>query len=170
MAQIDIDERFKAVDDLIKRMNQFAPPENLSATEFRADLARLLVIAIVSAYEASVRATLIEYAKRHHDVFGCYIEANYEKLNAQIKVKQLKGLAKKFAPKLEEDFINELTRTHHRFATGAHLDFCHAYCELVKLRHRFAHATTAVTTIEEAERRHRVAKHVIYAFDRVFSE
>ena len=169
MARVDIDERFETIDELIHRMNHHAPPENLSTAEFRADLARLLVIAIVSAYEASIRATLIDYAKRHHDIFGYYIEADCEKLNAQIKVDQLKGLANKFAPKLKENFNDELTRTNHRFETCAHVDFCAAYRELVKLRHRFAHATTAVTTIEEAQRRHRIAKHVIYAFDRAFS-
>lgn len=169
LAREEIDAQFEAVDELIARMDQHAPASDPSNIEFRGDLSRLLVIAIVSAYEASVRATLVEYAKRHHNVFGCYVEAECERLNAQIKVKDLKGLAGKFDPMLKQKFENELKRVESRYLKAAHRDIRCIYGELIKLRHRMAHSANAKISIEDAQRRHRIARHVLYAFDRAFA-
>lgn len=172
MERADIDERFAEIDELIgrmSRMNRFVLAREPEAAEFRADMARLLVIAIVSAYEASVRAILVDYAKRSHKVFGYYIEADCKKINARIKIDELKGWTKKFDRKIKNRFRTELKRIHRRYETKAHKDFCEAYNELVRLRHEFAHVTTSTTSIEETVQRHRVAKQVVYIFYRAFN-
>lgn len=165
----EINAQFDAIEELIKKMNQFAPASHPTTAEFRADLARLLVIAIVSAYEASVRISLVVYARRHNAVFGDYIEANCKRLNARIKVDELKGLAAKFDPVLKNRFDAELCRVERRYRAMAHLDIRDAYGRLLALRHRFAHSASNLTSIEEVQRQHRIAKEVVYAFCRVLS-
>ncbi len=170
MARIDIDKRFEAVDLLVKQMNFFAPSNNIPAIEFRADLGRLLTVSIVSAYEASVQTTLVEYAMRQHPNFGYYIETYHEKLNAKININDLNRMAKTYSPTINDAFNFKLAKARKHFKILAHKDLNNVYKQLIKWRHRSAHSIVNSTTIEEAMEHHRVAKHVIYIFDQVFSE
>jgi hypothetical protein len=44
-----------------------------------------------------------------------------------------------------------------------------SYSQILSWRHAFAHAGTRNTTIEEAIATHRLAKRVLYTFDRAFN-
>lgn len=161
-----IDEQFRAVEELVQRMESHAPVGKTSALEFRTDLGRLLVIAIVSAYETSVRAILVKRAEGYHDEFAHYVRVDCKFLNARISVFHLERLAGKFGPGPKRKFKREMKRLQGRFLKRTNNNLESTYDRLVERRNSLAHSTQIKVSIEEAVSWHRIAKHVIYAFDR----
>lgn len=169
MEKSELDTYLARVDELCSKIDSYAP-FSAKNFEFRADLAGLLVVSIASAYESCIKEIIYDYASRHHPQFAYYTERNYEKLNSKIRVDDLYKLAKLFDSKTHDRFTNRLKKEKRRFATWAGVDIIGCYHQLLSHRHSFAHAGERTTTIEEAIKNHRYAKHVIYIFYKSFSD
>lgn len=168
MEKNELDSYLSRVDDLANKIDSYAP---LGArnTEFRADLAGLLVVSMASAYESCIKEILFDYASRHHPQFAYYTERNYEKLNSKIRVDDLNKLAKLFDDRNHTRFHTALKKAKRRIDLWTGVDIIGCYNQILTSRHSFAHAGERTTTIEEAIKNHRYAKHVIYIFYKSFT-
>lgn len=168
MERAELDSYLSRVDELASKIDSYAP-SGARNNEFRADLAGLLVVSMASAYESCVKEILFDYASRHHPQFAYYTERNYEKLNSKIRIDDLNKLAKLFDDRNHSKFKDALAKVKQRIAIWTGVDITGCYNQVLTSRHSFAHAGERTTTIEEAIKNHRYAKHVIYIFHKSFS-
>lgn len=172
MTREQIEERFHDIERLTQTMNKVVPikPQN---SDFRAELARLLIINIVSAYENSVKTTMIEFAEKKHRDFGHYVRTHKEYINARIQKCHLIDYANDFSEEIKDRFKVKLEQLEKKHAQSDHQSMSALYDELIKQRHRSAHLVlsdhrTFTATIEETERRHQICKNIVLAFHDAF--
>lgn len=169
MSTIDLKTHFARVDTLVKEIELFVPREEHRNIRFRSDLAGLLIVLIVATYENCVKETLVNYASGHHEMFGEFARNRFERLNSRIAVQDLKVYTKQFNTSVHAEFKRSLCYRKNRIQCFTGQDVEKRYELLLRWRHEFAHAGNRITTIEEAIKTHRIAKHVLYAFDSAFN-
>lgn len=164
-----LDTQFRRIEGLVAQFDHFAPPTAVTSTQFRADLAGLLVVSIAATYESCVKETLISYASNHHIEFGNFASNNYDRLNSKINLHDLYRYTSLFGDKINNRFskLHEERKTRINKRIGKNIDA--SYKLILKWRHDFAHAGIRNTTIEEAMATHRLAKRVLYSFDEAFN-
>ena len=167
MARADIDDILGRIEQLAAEINQFVPTETKSI-QFRADLAGLLVVAMAAAYETCVKETLTSYASRHHSQFAIFTQNHFERLNSRVALSDLYRYASTFDSSVHHQFGQEVKRRKGAINSRVGKDITAAYALILKWRHDFAHAGIRNTTVEEALATHRLAKRVLYCFDRAF--
>jgi RiboL-PSP-HEPN len=168
MPKRDLSDHTNRVKRLAREMNEFVPTGRIQTSEFRADLAGLYVVAVAAAYESCVKEIIINYANRHHKVFGQYALANYEKLNSRINMNDLHRYAKVFDPSIGKNFKEILNKKKYDINYKIGKDIEKAYIQILSWRHDFAHAGKRNTTLEEAVYTHNLGLRVIYCFDKAF--
>jgi len=169
MARAEIDVILGRGEVLAQEINQFVPLEPKS-TQFRADLAGLLVVALVASYETCVKETLIAYAGRYHNQFATFAQNNFDRLNSKIGIDDLYKYARIFDANVHTKFGVLVTARTNRLKQKLGVDCKSSYKQLLSWRHDFAHAGLRNTTVEEAIRTHLFAKRIIYTFDDAFAE
>jgi hypothetical protein len=167
MARSDVGLPLQRVDKLVVEINKFVPT-TVGATELRADLAGLLVVAIAASYEACVKETLINHASKHHAAFGRFAGNNYEKLNSRINMRDLYQYTDLFDPRINARFKLLLTKRAKKIDERIGKNIIKSYETILNWRHDFAHAWKRNTTIEEAIVTHNLAKRVIFSFNDAF--
>ena len=168
MARRDIDEILSRIEHLAADINTNVPniPKNI---QFRADLAGLLVVAVVASYETCVKETLMNYAHRYHIKFGKFTQNQFKKLNSRISISDLNGYANNFDESVYDRFRNKITKRKDQINNRVGRDLTTSYTQMLRWRHDFAHSGTRNTTVEEALLTHKFAKRVLYIFDDAFS-
>lgn len=169
MPQAELDQYFSRVHRLKSEFSEFAPADEFRKNELRSDLAGFLVVAMATSYENCVKETLITYATRHHSAFGNFASKNYEKLNSRVSRSDLQRYAAVFDDGIGERFKIILRQRKQRIEVRTGRSIEAAYDQILAWRHAFAHAGARNTTIEEAWSAHRLARHVLYVFDRAFN-
>ena len=169
MSKTELDTNFARVDTLVKEVEFFVPREEPRNIHFRSDLAGLLIVLIVATYENCVKETLVNFAYGHNKMFGEFTRNNFERLNSRIAVRDLNRYTKRFGASVHAEFRKLLGVRRDRIRHFTGQDVEQRYELLLSWRHEFAHAGNKVTTIEEAIWTHRIAKHVLYAFDDAFN-
>lgn len=156
--------RLATPEGIANQIDQVVPITNLHLVDFRAELAGLLVVSIVASYENCVKDTLMAHANMHNARFGEYVERTYSKLNSRVRVNDLRKYIQNFAPEKEDAFKNALNAKRKRISdwTGRNIETC--FEQLQNWRHDYAHSGAKKTTIEEALKYHRFAKHVMLVF------
>lgn len=165
MLKHDVDLNLKKIDHLVKEMNELAPSSaGFRITEFRADLAGMLVVMIVASYENCIKEALVDYAQSHHVAFGHFAERNFNRINSRIRIDHLVEYCDLYGSECKDRFKSHLSSYKRRVQkfTGQNIES--SYKQILAWRHAFAHAGERNTTVEEAFKTHRLARHVIYAF------
>jgi hypothetical protein len=153
----------------VAEMRQFVPTDLIEAAQFRADLAGLLVVSMAASYENCVKETLVTYATNRHVAFGNFATNNFSRLNSRISLSDLYGYAKTFDSGVYDRFGLLLDRRKKLIDKRLGKSIVESYSQILNWRNSFAHAGTRNTTIEEAVATHRLAKRVLYTFDRAFN-
>lgn len=167
MSRSDIDQILVRVEDLAREIENFVPVDSKNV-QFRADLAGLLVVAIVASYESCVKETLTNFASRHHEKFGIFAQNHFKKLNSRISLSDLSGYASTFDSSVHSKYGQLLKSRKERIDKKIGKNITSAYTQILSWRHDFAHAGTRNTTVEEALAMHTLAKRVLYVFDEAF--
>jgi RiboL-PSP-HEPN len=169
MSRAELDIHFAKIDALIAEIEGFVPSTDFRSIQFRADLAGLLVVAMVATYETCVKEILYDYANKHHIAFGEFALRNFERLNSRIQVNDLKKYCGLFDPAIGRRFKAKLTLKKDDLMKRVGKNIVLSYEQVLDWRHDFAHAGIRQTTIEEATKTHRIAKRVMYIFDDAFN-
>jgi hypothetical protein len=162
------DDYLIKIDDLINEINIVAPAESIPHISFRSELAGLLVVAIAATYETCVKEIIIDYARFKHADFGGFAKNNFSKINSRISPKDLSNYCYTFSENLGKKFDSTISKKRKRISTATNVNFEKRYEQLLRWRHEYAHAAIKSTTIEEAQKYNRFAKHVLYAFEDTF--
>lgn len=166
----ELQEHFSRVDRLVHEMNQFVPAENRGVTEFRADLAGMLVVTIAAMYETCVKTTMVSYAARYGKEFEGFAERNFQKLSSKISYNDLKRYARTFDGQICNRFEKTLDRRRKLAVSLSGKNPIKQLDQILDWRHDFAHAGLRQTTISEAVKTHRLASIVILSFHNAFSD
>lgn len=170
MARGELASHLGRIEKLVREIDHFVSPDRKDASEFRADLAGLLVVAIAASYESCIKEILINFAYKRHVAFGTYTSNNYGRLNSRIAITDLHGYAKLFGDGVHQRFKAGLARRSGVINTRLGQKIEEHYQNILSWRHAFAHSWARNTTVEEVIRTHRFAIRVIYSFDEAFSE
>ena len=168
MPHEDMFVHFQRIDSLAKEIEKHVPLSKIGTAEIRADMAGLLVVAIVAMYETCVKETMIAYAGQKSLHLQGFVERTYDKLSSKIETGDLRKYAKTFEPELNEHF-GEILRRRKQMAdklTGKNVET--QLTTILKWRHQYAHAGIRLTTIEDPIKTHRLAKVVILSFHDAF--
>jgi len=168
MPHSDLDHHFKRIDDLVAEMNQFVPIDERGVSDFRADLAGMLVVAIAAMYESCAKETMVSYAAKQHSSFESFAAKNFDRLNSRIRVRDLRRYCSVFDPEIRTKFN---TLYNHRkqtilAITGKRVE--DEFDRILDWRHDFAHAGLRNTTIEEAIKTHRIGRFIMLTFHDAF--
>lgn len=156
------------IDKMAEEINAFVPRNQIQFTDFRADLAGLLVVAIAASYESCVRETIVNYTGRTHRLFGLYAARNYERLNSRIAISDLYQYTRVFGDNINSNFKRALAARKKDILQRVGTDIIQSYEQILEWRNEFAHTGRRNTTIEEAMRTHVFAKRVMFAFSDAF--
>lgn len=162
------DEYLSKINTLIHEINKTTPATAVHCLELRAELAGLLVVAIAATYETCIKEILIEHARSKHVEFGGFAKNNFAKINSRIKPNDLKNYCKMFSENMATNFSKSLDKRKKRISTATRTNIEKRYELLLDWRHDYAHAAIKSTTIEEAEKCNRFAKHILYVFEDTF--
>ncbi len=163
MNRSEIRETLDRVKALASEVDMHVPDKPI-VTDFRSDLAGLLVVMTCATYETCIKNILYSYAGRHSPFFKIYAENKYEKINSKIEIDDLKAYAKTFHPDLGNEFKENLNRKSKKYLLSANVDIKQSYSQLLRWRHAFAHTGARVTTVEEVLKHHAYAKRVLFIF------
>ena len=169
MTRVDIEVQFRRIRALVNDIDKFAPASNTQTIGFRSDLAGLLVVSIAASYENCVKETLVSYASRHGNEFEEFVTNQFDRLSSKIRVDDLHRYTKRFNHAINQKFKHLLKERKDRVTKVAGQDIEQKYKLLLDWRHDFAHAGNSNTTVEEAFKTHRFAKHILYSFDEAFN-
>ena len=168
MTRPDLDEHFERVEVMAREITRFVPEGTLGATDFRGDLAGLLVVSMAASYEACVKEILVNYASKIHPSFELFTNNQFGKLSSRVAVSDLFRYANLFDPNIKIKFKSIFNSRKTRIKERTGIDIEKSYELILSWRHDFAHAGVKNTTLEEAITIHQQAKRVLYCFDEAF--
>ena len=169
MPRADLDLHFNRIELLVTEMDSFVPISLSGSTQFRADLAGLLVVTMAASYETCVKETMVSHASKHHIAFGKFTLNNYNKLNSKVALGDLYRYATLFDDAVSAKFKAALAKRKKVINDRIGKNIERSYQQILDWRHAFAHAGIRSATIEEAISTHRLAKRVLYSFDEAFN-
>lgn len=166
----ELQQHFSRVDKLVSEMNRFVPEGSRGATEFRADLAGMLVVTVAAMYESCVKTTMVSYASRFGREFEGFTDRNFNKLSSRISYNDLRRYAGTFDERVRNRFDDILDRRRKTIVKLCGRNPIKQLDQILSWRHDFAHAGLRQTTIAEAIATHRLASVVILSFHKSFKD
>ena len=160
----------KRAEDLTATVLKFAPPPGPEGDAFRADLAGLLAIAYVAAFENCVKAIFIAFGTAKNPILGTVTEHHFQKLASKIHYDFLgDGYAAQFGQVYKAEYLKCLSANEVTVLAASQVSMKGAYANILTWRHKFAHEGVMLTTLEEVTAAYPAAKHVIQALDSAMS-
>lgn len=169
MPRENVDAQLHRVDVLSRDITSQIPANRLELSDFRAELAGLLVVSMASSYENSVKEILVGYAACRHVDFEYFASQSFSKLNSRISYDDLSRYAKHFGAHVHASFDTAFKQRRDRIYNRTKMDIKSCYSQILSWRHDYAHSGIRNTTVEEAIVFHRYAKRVLYCFDEALS-
>lgn len=156
----------KRAEDLTANVLKYAPPPGPQGDAFRADLAGLLAIAYVAAFENCVKAIFVSFGAATHPILGAVTEHHFDKLSSKIHWDYLgDGYAGQFGPSYKAEYLKCLSVEEAAVFAASQVSMKGAYANILTWRHKFAHEGVMLTTLEEVTAAYPSAKQVIRALD-----
>jgi hypothetical protein len=160
----------KRAEDLTANVLKFAPPPGPEGDAFRADLAGLLAIAYVAAFENCVKAIFIAFGTATNPILGSVTEHHFQKLASKIHYDFLgDGYAVQFGQAYKAEYLKCLNAQEAQVLAASQVSMKGAYANILTWRHKFAHEGVMLTTLEEVTAAYPTAKRVIEALDSAMS-
>jgi len=154
----------RRVDILINNVFRHAPKSNPTNDEYLADLAGMVCVSCVAAYENSIKEILTQHARLQHSEFGNFVERHFERLNSRIYRSDLEKYARLFDPNLVVLFKERLDESEYIFARRTQGSIKSSYANMLQWRHAFAHSGQRSATLEEVRISHLYCKRLLHCF------
>ncbi|MDO9474886.1 MAG: hypothetical protein Q7J28_17720 [Caulobacter sp.] len=160
----------KRAEDLTANVLKFAPPPGPEGDAFRADLAGLLAIAYVAAFENCVKAIFVAFGTATHPVLGTVTEHHFEKLASKVHYDSIGNkYALQFGQAYKAAYENCLKAQEAAILAASQVSMKNTYANILTWRHKYAHEGVMLTTLEEITAAYPTAKRVIEALDNAMS-
>ena len=151
---------FECVDDLIKHLDAYIG--SIVDHNLRIQYIGLVAVVAIAAYESSIKEIFKSFATQTHPALCCYIFSDFDKINAKIKVEDLKRYITKFGDSYLEKFEKYLAVKNRRNERLYRRNFINSYAQILKHRHEFAHSVKITNcTYEEVKSYYYDGKKVI---------
>ena len=166
----DYAHHLQRAEDLTANVLKFAPPPGPEGDAFRADLAGLLAIAYVAAFENCVKTIFISFGTATNPILGTVTEHHFEKLASKIHYDFLgDGYALQFGHVYKAKYLKCLNAEEAAVLAASQVSMKEAYANMLTWRNKFAHEGVMLTTLEEVTAAYPMAKRVIAALDSAMS-
>jgi hypothetical protein len=159
----------KRAEDLTANVLKFAPPPGPEGDAFRADLAGLLAISYVAAFENCVKAIFVAFGTSTHPVLGTVTQYHFDKLSSKVHYDLISKKILQFGQDYKVAYNDFLNTQEEIILASSQVSMKSTYANILTWRHKFAHEGIMLTTLEEITAAYPTAKCVIEALDRAMS-
>lgn len=152
---------FASADAVMTHLKTFVPS---LAPDLQSQYTGFAAVSAVTVYELAIKEILIEFSRKKHNIFGYYVQDQYERINGRIGLKSLRNEhLPKFGPKYLARFDKMLESDEKRVLISEHASVKSSYGNIITWRHEFAHEgrVPANATFLEATRAFDLGKAVI---------
>ncbi|MFN3235407.1 MAG: HEPN domain-containing protein [Gammaproteobacteria bacterium] len=135
---MSFENRFNLADDYLNHVNNVitALPDDFIKSRYLGFLA----ISAVTAYELAIKDIFYRFSDQKHRALGELARSKFEKLNGQIRLKDLRDRhIKSFGQKYCTRFIRELDKVEQSALASRNGSVKSSYGNLVMWRHNFVH-------------------------------
>jgi len=152
---------FSSADAVMVHLNTFVPG---LAPDLQAQYTGFAAVSAVTVYELAIKEILIEFSRRKHQVFGYYVQDQYDRINGRIGLKSLRN---EHIPKFGQKYLSRFEKLLEIEERGALVNLGGSvkasYGNIVTWRHEFAHEgrVPGNATFLEATRAYELGKKVI---------
>jgi ribosomal protein L37AE/L43A len=102
-----------------------------------------------------------ENSETINKIFGGFIEKYFDRINGQIKIKDIKNYVGKFGEKYLTKFNTKLENRNSILLRTHHNDIQAVYGNLIICRHKFIHANNHTMTFNEVVQSYSIGKEII---------
>lgn len=118
-----------------------------------------------TTYEACIKYIITDFAKKLNSVFGHFIERKFNRMNAKIKIGDLRNYLENFGDKYLKEFNEKIKNEEEAFLTAKIGSTTNSYSNIILWRHTFIHTGSAPpATIDEIIASFELGKGVISCF------
>jgi len=156
----------KRAEDLTENVLKLAPAPGPETDAFRADLAGLLAIAYVAAFENCVKSIFVAFSSATHPVLASVTEHHFDRLASKIHYDFIGSeYTAQFGNAYKAEYIKCLNDSEQDSMQKYQVSIKRSYSNILTWRHKFAHEGLMLTTLEEVTAAYPNAKRVIEALD-----
>jgi hypothetical protein len=172
-----IQENFLHIRNLARDIEERLGGTSVAEQRLRNELAGMFCVTIAASYEGIVKETLISYAAKFHPKYRDHIERDFDKLNARIKIKDLKHYSQRFglsewsgdgSNKNSTSFDRVLNEKRAVVERRFRADLNGSYTNIFTWRNAYAHERTTTATFNDVYKAHRIGQYVIRSFVNAF--
>nr|WP_321513592.1 HEPN domain-containing protein [uncultured Pseudodesulfovibrio sp.] len=119
-------------------MNSFV--NNLTDDILKARYAGFASVAGCGVYELSIKSLLLRFAKTRDRIFFNYVEKKFDRINARIKLQDLKrDYLQRFGTKYVTNFTDLIHFEEEQQIKNNRISITSSYSNIIQWRHNFAH-------------------------------
>lgn len=155
---------FQHADDLI---TDIEAQQSSTNALLQAKYSGVVSVLASSVYECAIKDILLEFARSRDTIFYNYVNTSFSKLNARIKLANLKDdYLNKFGVHYKANFIDLLNNEEDKALRDTGASITQSYSNLIQWRHDFVHAARcpAYASLEEAIASYKRGKVVVECF------
>lgn len=131
-------DHFQLADGLITHLSPLV--QNIPAGTLQTQYAGFAAVSCVAVYELAAKEIFHEFSTKKHSVFGTFAWSYFERMNARLKIDDLKGLhIKRFGDKYLKRFVRKLEACEVANLQQRQVSVKSSYDNLILWRHQFAH-------------------------------
>ncbi|WP_459040892.1 HEPN domain-containing protein [Stenotrophomonas sp. PSU-St19] len=124
------------VDDVVAHLDGAVA----SADSFtKSRYAGFYAVSVATVIELSVKQIVVEFANSKSPVFGGYINRKFDRLNARVSYKDLKGMLEEFGGSYSSSFDQLVKGADESSMRARNGSIVASYGNLITCRHKFAH-------------------------------
>lgn len=138
---MSFEDRFVLADDFLVHVD--AVMTTLADDFLRSRYLGFLAVSAVTAYELAIKDVLYRFADDKHRALGELARSKFERLNGQIKIKDLEDRhVSCFGRKYRDRFVRELKIVEEESLSNRRGSVISSYGNLIVWRHGFVHQGT----------------------------
>ncbi|MFK5892977.1 MAG: HEPN domain-containing protein [Pseudomonadota bacterium] len=155
------EKHFVLVDDYIQYTEEYV--SSITDGFIKSRFTGFLSVNAVTVFELCIKEIFINFSEKKNNVFGCFVENHFQKLNGRIKISDIKSLANKFGDKYSLKFDKLLCEAERKSLNNREGSIKSSYGNIIEWRHQFAHKgiMPVNATYEEAKNSYVLGKTVI---------
>jgi hypothetical protein len=164
-------EHLNSFNDLIKNLTDHTM--SLSDPLLRSKYTGFLTISSVTLYELAIKSIILSFTKKRDHVFNNYAEQAFKRLNAKIKLQNLRDdYLKRFGGQYLTKFNSILISKEKEHLLLDKQSITNSYSNIIQWRHDFTHEgkPPLYASFTEVINSFEVGKHVIHSFSQALSD
>ncbi|WP_157223838.1 HEPN domain-containing protein [Caulobacter sp. AP07] len=159
-------DKFKIVDDYLVHLDEVMG--GIGDPFIQSRYLGFVLISAVTGYELAIKDIFYDFSDKKHKVLGSVARGRFERLNGQIKYRNLANdHIKLFGQKYSDKFKKLVEMREKAMLRSARISMLNSYDNVISWRHQFVHAGRApnTTNYDEIKAAYAAGKEIIHCVD-----